>query len=259
MNQPVLDRFRKVVPRSIQVAASLVFVVALFCAMYFIYASGSADAQLHRGVSPQTHSVAAIACIALCSSLFIAGWLLALGYVYGDAKRRGMPAGLWTLIVLFTPNLIGFLFYFAMRKPLLAICSNCGNGVSSDQHFCSNCGAAQSFFGGSPSAGAPSSPAPSSPAPSGPGSAFKSYAAVAQTLSAPRAFIQSSEIGSPQSSGVSLKSFAVGFSVWTGIFLSKALFAFLKHDRLDSAVLLGFALIGVGLVLLANKKPIAAR
>jgi Phospholipase_D-nuclease N-terminal len=67
-------------------------------------------------------------------------WLLCLGYVYTDARRRAMPAVLWTLIALMVPNLLGFLFYFALRRPLGSPCPKCGHLIAAEQRFCSWCG-----------------------------------------------------------------------------------------------------------------------
>jgi hypothetical protein len=163
-----------------------------------------------------------IVLVGLVASTVFAAPVLALGYVYGDAKRRGMHPALWTLIVAVTPNLLGFLLYFALRRPLLAPCRNCGAGTGPDQRVCSSCGCEQAASGTSSSAGAPP---PASPLPP------------------------------QQRSDLSLKSFAVGFSVWIGIFLSKSRFAYLKHDTLDRAVLFGFAAIGVALLIAAHQKP----
>jgi hypothetical protein len=67
-------------------------------------------------------------------------WLLCLGYVFADARRRAMPAVLWTLIALMVPNLLGFLFYFALRRPLASPCPKCGHAIAAEQRFCSWCG-----------------------------------------------------------------------------------------------------------------------
>jgi hypothetical protein len=74
--------------------------------------------------------------VGTCFALFT----LALGYVYGDARRRNMPAVPWTLIALFVPNLLGFLLYFVLRKPLASPCPQCGQAITPDQRFCSWCG-----------------------------------------------------------------------------------------------------------------------
>jgi hypothetical protein len=67
-------------------------------------------------------------------------WVLSLGYVYGDARRRGMPAVLWTLVAFLVPNLLGFLLYFVLRKPLASPCRRCGQAITPEQPFCSWCG-----------------------------------------------------------------------------------------------------------------------
>ncbi len=46
--------------------------------------------------------------------------VLLIGYVYADAKRRGMRYVMWTLLAIFIPNAIGIILYFVMRDPLLA-------------------------------------------------------------------------------------------------------------------------------------------
>lgn len=66
---------------------------------------------------------------------------LLIGYVNGDAKRRGMRRGLWTLIAIFVPNAIGIILYFFMRESLTT-CSQCRTQVRSTFSFCPNCGTA---------------------------------------------------------------------------------------------------------------------
>jgi len=82
-------------------------------------------------------------CAGALGGAFVGALVLLAGYVYGDAQRRGMPAGWWTLLVLLVPNFIGFLLYFLLRKPLLAVCANCNSGVEPGSAFCPRCGAAQ--------------------------------------------------------------------------------------------------------------------
>ena len=73
-------------------------------------------------------------------SLFLAAYIMLVGYVYGDARRRGMPAALWTLLVVLIPNLIGFIVYFILRRGVFAPCSQCGRGAEIGQIYCSSCG-----------------------------------------------------------------------------------------------------------------------
>jgi hypothetical protein len=70
----------------------------------------------------------------------IAIWIICLGYVNADARRRGMPPILWTLIAAFIPNLLGFLLYFALRRPVASPCPHCGQAMTAEQRFCSWCG-----------------------------------------------------------------------------------------------------------------------
>ena len=87
----------------------------------------------------------------VAAGLFTAAFALALGYVYGDAARRGMPAGLWVLTAFLVPNLVGFLLYFLLRKPLLEPCPHCGQRIAPGQAFCPSCGQAQQPSERSPS------------------------------------------------------------------------------------------------------------
>jgi hypothetical protein len=69
-----------------------------------------------------------------------AAYILLIGYVNQDAKRRDMGQVLWTLLVIFIPNGIGFLAYFLLRKPLAEHCPKCGERVEKGFHFCPKCG-----------------------------------------------------------------------------------------------------------------------
>lgn len=79
----------------------------------------------------------------LTFGVFTAAFFLALGYVYGDAKRRQMPAWAWVIAASFIPNLIGFILYFVFRGPLLRPCSSCGKPIRGGEAFCSHCGCSQ--------------------------------------------------------------------------------------------------------------------
>jgi predicted amidophosphoribosyltransferase len=47
---------------------------------------------------------------------------------------------LWTLLVIFIPNGIGFLAYFLLRKPRIQFCCKCGGQVEMGFQFCAKCG-----------------------------------------------------------------------------------------------------------------------
>jgi hypothetical protein len=79
----------------------------------------------------------------LTFGVFTSAFFLALGYIYGDAKRRRMPAWAWVIAASLIPNLIGFILYFVFRGPLLAPCRSCGTPVRGEEAFCSHCGCSQ--------------------------------------------------------------------------------------------------------------------
>jgi hypothetical protein len=64
-----------------------------------------------------------------------------VGYVFRDAKRRGMRHVMWTLLAIFIPNAIGFILYFILRQPLVESCRACGAAVSARFSFCPKCDA----------------------------------------------------------------------------------------------------------------------
>jgi Phospholipase_D-nuclease N-terminal len=79
----------------------------------------------------------------LTFGVFTAAYFLALGYIYGDAKRRQMPAWAWVMAAFLIPNLIGFILYFVFRGPLLGPCTSCGKPIRRGEGFCSHCGSSQ--------------------------------------------------------------------------------------------------------------------
>ena len=79
--------------------------------------------------------------LGLIGSIFGGLAVLVYGYVYGDAKRRGMRAWMWLLLAIFIPNLIGVVLYFLMREPLPARCEACSAPVKPGFAFCPACGA----------------------------------------------------------------------------------------------------------------------
>ncbi len=66
-------------------------------------------------------------------------YLLIIGYVNRDAKRRGMSPTLWTFVAVLIPNALGILLYFVLRQPLRSVCPQCGTGVQSGFNFCPRC------------------------------------------------------------------------------------------------------------------------
>ena len=73
------------------------------------------------------------------TGMLVAMFALLVGYVNVDSKRRGMNRAVWTLLVMFIPNAIGFILYFFVRSPLQTPCPKCGTGVQPGFRFCPNC------------------------------------------------------------------------------------------------------------------------
>jgi len=73
--------------------------------------------------------------------MFLFAWVILIGYIYADARQRGMHYLTWTLLSVFIPNLIGPILYFVIRDPLLIECPKCGARCKSLFVFCPQCGA----------------------------------------------------------------------------------------------------------------------
>jgi len=80
--------------------------------------------------------------VIIFGSIVLSSLLLALGYVYRDAKRRGMNGALWTLLVLILAPMylfIGLVIYLLVRDPLPYTCPQCAATVSARFNFCPTC------------------------------------------------------------------------------------------------------------------------
>jgi len=73
--------------------------------------------------------------------LFLCAYILLIGYVYGDAKRRGMRYVMWTLLAIFIPDAIGIIIYFILRDPLPVPCPGCHALLKPGFAFCPHCAA----------------------------------------------------------------------------------------------------------------------
>jgi hypothetical protein len=69
----------------------------------------------------------------------VASYILLIGYISRDVKRRGMSAGLWMLSSIVLPGGIGAVVYFLLRQPILSRCPNCRTQLTSHCHFCPQC------------------------------------------------------------------------------------------------------------------------
>jgi len=71
--------------------------------------------------------------------LVAGSFLLFIGYINRDAKRRGMSPVLWTIVAIFIPNALGIILYFVLRQPLRSACPQCGNALQAGFNFCPQC------------------------------------------------------------------------------------------------------------------------
>jgi quinol-cytochrome oxidoreductase complex cytochrome b subunit len=78
--------------------------------------------------------IIAIACI------FAFTYILIIGYIAADSRRRGMRSLLWVLLAIFTPSAIGIILYFILRDPFFRACSQCGTTTDGTFIFCPTCG-----------------------------------------------------------------------------------------------------------------------
>jgi hypothetical protein len=136
-----------VVPKVVQIWS----LVIAGCAVLIGLGAGYHEAQ--HGPALRTMSIYAGA--GLFGGVVIAAWLLCLGFVFADARRRAMRPFLWVLVAALFPHLLGFLLYFVMRQPIASTCPHCGRTIPLNQRFCSWCGSPQPA---SASGNAPSGP-----------------------------------------------------------------------------------------------------
>jgi hypothetical protein len=78
----------------------------------------------------------------LIGAVALAIYVLLIGYVYGDARRRGMNKVMWTLLAIFIPSAVGIILYFILRDPIPVPCPSCGTPARKGHAYCASCGAA---------------------------------------------------------------------------------------------------------------------
>ena len=122
---PIAHR-QKVIPPGGWIAAGIVFLLGFF--LLSLLAMTQHAPWPVRFIAP------------IVVPLMLAGYTLLIGYVYGDARRRGMRYVMWTLLAIFLANGIGIILYFILRDPLLVYCPRCGAGVLPSHAFCPRCG-----------------------------------------------------------------------------------------------------------------------
>jgi hypothetical protein len=95
---------------------------------------------------PQTHpdeleklSDVGKICLPLLASSILFVYVLLIGFVYVDAKRRGMRYVVWTWLAIVIPDMIGVILYFILRDPMPTPCPKCGKLVAQSFSFCPDC------------------------------------------------------------------------------------------------------------------------
>ena len=130
------DREWALVPDGARWTAALVCLVvtALMGAIFLLPGFAERDAKAVLALSP-------FFLLSLIGVAFLGAYVLLVGYVYGDARRRGMNHILWTLLAIFIPNAIGIILYFILRDPVPVCCPSCGALARKGYAYCAGCGA----------------------------------------------------------------------------------------------------------------------
>ena len=138
-------RFRdelKILPKWLVWTCVVKYVLAVIIAILINLSGINGDMWPHEFNGHPVISSLALAGVVTLVSLFLATWLLMVGYVNKDAKRRGMHSSLWTLLVIILSPAyfaIGFIIYFLVREPLPYNCPKCEALVGPRFNFCPNC------------------------------------------------------------------------------------------------------------------------
>jgi len=118
---------RKILPRTAMGVAALAIPIWM---LYFASGKGRSLLATKGFLSAMPQAL----WFGLTCGVFTAAFFLALGYIYGDAKRRQKPAWAWVIAAFLIPNFIGFILYFVFRGPLLGPCNSCGKPVQGEKH-----------------------------------------------------------------------------------------------------------------------------
>jgi hypothetical protein len=112
-------------------AWSGILAVIAFCAMEYLFYG------VMKAPKPAMMPIRAL--MAYSWGTLVASYVLLVGYVSRDVKRRNMPGALWMLIVILMPGGIGAVVYFLLRQPVLSRCPHCSTEIAASYHFCPQC------------------------------------------------------------------------------------------------------------------------
>jgi cytochrome bd-type quinol oxidase subunit 2 len=121
------------IPRSARILAGFVYLVLLAVFITITW-------QTTRDSSGAS-AAWVMALLAVLAPMVAFLYVLLIGYIHDDARRRGMRQVLWTLLAIFVPNGVGILIYFLMRQKPQVPCHGCGIKLQPGFAFCPNCGA----------------------------------------------------------------------------------------------------------------------
>ena len=117
----------KMIPLWSVILATLVFLAV-------VYVFNSAPPPHRRPGSLPMHII-----FTYTTGTALASYILLVGYVSRDVKRRNMPAALWMLIAVVMPAGLGAVVYFLLRQPIMMRCPNCTTELTASVHFCPQC------------------------------------------------------------------------------------------------------------------------
>lgn len=122
----------KVIPKGARITAMLTYLAVTFAFLMFVmFGHDSGVAKM-----PEIGKVLMI----VFPGVVLAIYVLLIGYVYADAKRRGMRYVMWMLLAIFIPDAIGIILYFILRDPLMKPCPKCAQILKPGYTFCPHCG-----------------------------------------------------------------------------------------------------------------------
>jgi hypothetical protein len=118
----------QLIPRWSVAAAALSFVGVLYLFMFVVpqHEHHQAPFGLHLYFSLSWSALSAL-------------YMLMVGYITRDSRRRAMHARLWIIVCLVLPGGIGAVLYFLLRRPVITPCPACGTRVQTEFHFCPQC------------------------------------------------------------------------------------------------------------------------
>ena len=143
------SRFRdelRIIPKWLVLLCLLLYILALIIGFSVNHYGFQTGGPIFPGDESLRHdpelSYFELGCVITFGAVALSILFFSLGYVYRDAKRRGMNPGLWTLLVLLLSGgyfFIGFIIYLLVREPLPFTCPQCAASVNARFNFCPSC------------------------------------------------------------------------------------------------------------------------